>query len=155
MRVENYKSKGLRKYKDLDLKAIREECDLDFAHYTYQKGMCSCCYSPKDLPKLYWKNRTVPETKSSYCSWTKESEETATSEYEYLLFKNADNGSGCVKRDDYIGDDYIEWGFPIEKLDKVCSMLQEQLGDLYCIEKPTDHFKCIVIRRVENTIDNQ
>jgi hypothetical protein len=149
---ENYKELGLRKYKDLDLKTIREECDLDFAHFTYQKGMCSCCYSPKDLPKLYWKNRCIP-TKSNYDFF---SDGEDSKGYTYLLFKNADNGSGHVTKEDYIGKyTCIEWGFPMEKLDKVCSMLQEQLGDLYYIEKPTDHFTCIVIKRVEKTIDNQ
>ena len=31
------------KYKDLDLKGLREKCGLDFAHFTYESGMGSCC----------------------------------------------------------------------------------------------------------------
>lgn len=93
------------KYKDLDLKKIRENNDLDFAHYTYKNGMCSCCYGPKDLPKRYWKGGAIPEH----------------DDYTYLLFKNAKNGSGIVKRDDEI-EDYqcVNWEFPIEKLENVC-----------------------------------
>lgn len=71
-------------YSDLDLKAIRDEVGLDFAHFTYQRGMCSCCYGPKNLPKMYWKNKTIP----------------AHDNYTYLLFKNADNGSGIVRGGD-------------------------------------------------------
>lgn len=39
------------KYKELNLKKIREDNDLDFAHFTYQKGMCSCCYGQKICQK--------------------------------------------------------------------------------------------------------
>lgn len=118
------------KYKDLDLKKIREDNGLDFAHFTYQKGMCSCCYGPKDLPKRYWRNNTIPEHYN----------------YTYLLFKNADNGSGIVKRDDEI-DDYtcIEWDFQIEKLENVCKDLQTQLGDEYVVLKPKNVLSCILI----------
>ena len=43
------------KYGELNLKKIREDNDLDFAHFTYQRGMCSCCYGPWDLPARYWR----------------------------------------------------------------------------------------------------
>ena len=118
------------KYKDLNLKKIREDNDLDFAHFTYQKGMCSCCYGPKYLPKRYWKGNVIPEDDN----------------YTYLLFKNADNGSGHVKRNDTIKDyTCIEWGFPMEKLESVCKGLQEQLGDDYVVLMPTDELTCIII----------
>ena len=120
------------KYKDLNLKKIREDNDLDFAHYTYQKGMCSCCYGPKDLPKRYWRNNTIPEGK----------------DYSYILFKNADNGSGIVKREDELcGNTYecIGWDFPIEKLENVCKDLQAQVGDGYVVFKPKSHRHCILI----------
>lgn len=120
------------KYKDLDLKKIRKDNDLDFAHFTYKEGMCSCCYGPKDLPKRYWKGGIIPEHEN----------------YTYLLFKNADNGSGVVKKDDEICCnlyDCIEWNFPIEKLENVCKDLQAQLGDEYVVFKPRDDSKCIII----------
>ena len=118
------------KYKDLNLKKIREDNDLDFAHFTYQKGMCSCCYGPKDLPKRYWRNNTIPEG----------------DDYTYLLFKNANNGSGEVKRTDELKDfQCISWDFPIEKLENVCKDLQEQVGDEYEVLIPTNDMYCIVI----------
>lgn len=129
----------MKKYKDLDLKIIREKADLDFAHYTYKPGMCSCCYSPTDLPKIYWRNKEYPKVRA----W----DSTDKNGYQYLLFKNADNGSGHVEREDTI-DDYtcIEWGFPEEKLDTVCKLLEEQLDDDYVVEKPENSMRCIVIR---------
>jgi hypothetical protein len=123
------------KYKDLNLKKIREDNDLDFAHFTYQKGMCSCCYGPKDLPKRYWRNGVIPEH----------------DDYTYILFKNADNGGGVVTRDNEV-DDYtcIEWGFPIEKLENVCKDLQTQLGDEYVVLKPKSDFGCILICKTDS-----
>lgn len=134
------------KYKDLNLKKIREDNDLDFAHFTYQRGMCSCCYGPKDLPKRYWRGGVIPKH----------------DDYTYLLFKNADNGSGVVKRDDEIcchSYECISWDFPIEKLENVCKDLQEQLGDEYVVLKPKDAMSCILIcekgsRYVESHIKN-
>ncbi len=119
------------KYKDLNLKKIREDNDLDFAHFTYQKGMCSCCYGPWDLPKRYWRGGVV---------------QSREKDVQYILFKNADNGSGVVKRDDEI-DDYtcISWDFPIEKLENVCKDLQAQLGDEYVVLKPKNDLSCIII----------
>lgn len=122
------------KYRDLDLKKIRTEMDLDFAHYTYKPGMCSCCYGPKDLPARYWKDNVVQSNKDY-------------EDIQYLLFKNADNGGGHVRADDEIGNDYIEWGFPIDKLDGVCEKLKEQLGDAYDVEKPENEFICIHIKK--------
>lgn len=118
-------------YGDLNLKKIRDDNGLDFAHFTYQRGMCSCCYGPRDLPKRYWRGNRIPA--DDY-------------EYTYLLFKNADNGSGHVKRADEI-DNYtcIEWGFPMEKLEKICKDLQEQLGDKYVVLMPTNTHTCIQI----------
>lgn len=124
------------KYKELNLKKIREDNDLDFAHFTYQKGMCSCCYGPKNLPKRYWRNNTIPEGNN----------------YTYILFKNADNGSGTVKRDDELcGNTYecIGWDFPVEKLENVCKDLQKQVGDEYVVFKPKTHILCILICKKE------
>lgn len=127
------------KYKDLNLKKIREDNDLDFAHYTYQKGMCSCCYGPKDLPKKYWRNNTIPEG----------------DDYTYILFKNADNGSGIVKGDDEICDgthECIAWDFPIEKLENVCKDLQGQVGRMYVVLKPKDTMSCILICKAGSSV---
>ena len=141
------------KYKDLNLRAIREACDLDFAHYTFAPGMCSCCYGPQDLPSMYWRDRKVaPESKHAYsnCNLTKEGFSTPIddeSEFTYLLFKNADNGAGHVRANDEIREGYIQWAFPLDRLDKVCSMLQEQLGDDYEIVKPDSPMRCIKINK--------
>ena len=37
------------KYQELNLKKIREDNGLDFAHFTYLRNMCSCCSTPLDL----------------------------------------------------------------------------------------------------------
>ena len=121
------------KYKELNLKKIREDNDLDFAHFTYQKGMCSCCYGPWDLPKRYWRNGVV---------------QARDKDVQYILFKNADNGSGVVKRDDELcchSYECVAWDFPIEKLENVCKDLQTQVGDEYVVLKPKDTHGCILI----------
>lgn len=118
-------------YQDLNLKKIRDDNGLDFAHFTYQRGMCSCCYGPRDLPKRYWRGNRIPA--DDY-------------EYTYLLFKNADNGSGHVKRTDEIDNcTCIEWNLPTEKLEKICKDLQEQLGNGYVVLMPTNTYMCICI----------
>ena len=117
------------KYSELNLKKIRDDNGLDFAHFTYQKGMCSCCYGPKDLPKRYWKGGVIPDG----------------DDYTYLLFKNADNGSGHVKRNDEIMCDCISWNFPMEKLANVCTDLQTQVGNDYVVFMPTSNRFCIKI----------
>lgn len=47
----------MKKYGDLDLKKLAEIADLDFAHFTYKKNQCSCCYDPTDMAKKYWRNK--------------------------------------------------------------------------------------------------
>ncbi len=118
------------RYKDLNLKKLREDNDLDFAHFTYQEGMCSCCYGPRDLPKRYWRDGIIPDG----------------DEYTYMLFKNANNGGGIVRRDDEIKDyQCIEWRFDETKLDKICRDLQEQLGSEYVVLVPVESFYTIVV----------
>lgn len=126
-----YKKPGEKVYGDLNLKKVREDADLDFAHFTYQRGMCSCCYGPADLPAKYWKNGIVRKDDDA----------------EYILFKNAYNGSGIVTKNDII-ENYtcIEWHIKSkEKLDLVCQMLMEQLGDGYVVGKPLTSMRCILI----------
>ena len=127
------------KYKDLNLKKIREDNDLDFAHFTYKNGMCSCCYGPKDLPKRYWRNNTIPEGDN----------------YTYILFKNANNGSGIVQRDDELkGYQCVSWHFPIDKLENVCKDLQEQVGEDYVVLVPTsDWYTILICKKGEPAIE--
>ena len=130
----------LKQYKDLNLKKIREDNDLDFAHFTYRKGMCSCCYGPKDLAKRYWRNGIIPEG----------------SDYTYILFKNASNGSGSVTKEDAIKDyTCISWRFPMEKMHKICKELQEQLGDEYIVYIPKCERTCILVLTVDSRYRNE
>lgn len=122
-------------YKDLNLRFIREQCDLDFAHYTFKRGQCSCCYGPEDLPLLYWKNRVVRHD----------------DDFTYVLFKNADNGSGHVTKNDTIADyTCIRYRFKNdEQKEKFCKMLAEQLDDDYIVAVPKNDYTCVVIRTVD------
>lgn len=130
----------LKQYKDLNLKKIREDNDLDFAHFTYRNGMCSCCYGPKDLAKRYWRNGIIPEG----------------DDYTYILFKNANNGSGSVTRYDVIKDyTCISWYFPMEKMRSVCKDLQEQLGEEYVVYMPKDEGQCILVLTADSHYRNE
>lgn len=131
----------MKTYGELNLKKIREECDLDFAHYTYKPGMCSCCYGPSDLASIYWKHRIVRDD----------------SDYKYILFKNADNGSGHVTRNDIIsGVTTIEYGnITMEEKIKVAKMLKEQLDDDYLVFVPKTSAYCIAIVNKVNCWESQ
>ena len=123
------------KYKDLNLKHLREVCDIDFAHYTYKRGMCSCCYGPKDLPSIYWRNRKILE-------------DVDYDDISFILFKNADNGSGCVKAEDNMGQtECIEWNLTPEQLDKVIVELEKQVGNEYDVVRPNNKYTCIILRK--------
>lgn len=120
-------------YSDLDLKSIREALNIDFAHFTYRHDQCSCCYGPRDLPKLYWKDGIILEG----------------NEYSYILFKNANNGRGCVTKYDAITDGTcVSWRLNDEQLEGVVKMLQEQLGIGYKVVKPEDNKTTIVIEKL-------
>lgn len=122
-------------YKDLNLKKLRDENGLDFAHFTYPPGLCSCCYGPLDLPARYWRKGIKPQSMENV---------------QYLLFKNADNGSGHVRKNDDIGEvEYIEWNFPLEKMDKICEELQRQVGRDYVVLIPQNINKCILIVKAD------
>lgn len=129
----------MKKYKDLDLHKLRIDNDLDFAHFTYQSGQCSCCYGPKDLPKRYWRNGVIPEG----------------DDYTYILFKNADNGSGTRRKVDMI-EDYTCIEYDIKdrtQLENICLDLQRQLGPVYRVLIPKDENECIVIRVVDDLVE--
>lgn len=135
-------------YKDLNLKKIRNENGLDFAHFTYQQDMCSCCYGPLDLPGRYWRGGKKPveiEIDGHSC-YEFDGKRVNTNDIQYLLFKNANNGDGYVKGADEIKDyQCIEWRFPVEKLNKICRDLQEQVGKNYVVMIPPNDMHCIII----------
>lgn len=154
----------MQTYGSLNLKKIREDCGLDFAHFTYQRGQCSCCYGPKDMPARYWAkgkkpkmiNLTYREDGSlASFQWDRKDEDI-----QYILFKNANNGSGIVTKNDVICERskydtwlgssptiriYIEWQFPEEKMDQVLQALREQLDPDYVILRPENEYECIGI----------
>ena len=140
----------MKRYKDLDLIKIREACGLDFARHTYSKGQCSCCYGPLDMPiRKYWAKGKSPLDRHL----TPKDMDNIP----YILFKNAENGSGTVRLMDYV-EDYtcIEYNaLSDEQMDKVCRMLQEQLGDEYIVQKPKDIYHCIIIRVKEACQEKQ
>ena len=118
-------------YKELDLRKIREDHGLDFAHFTYLKNMCSCCSTPLEFPARYWHGGARPATMDNV---------------QYLLFKNADNGSGRVTANEELKDcQCISWNFPKEKLVPICVDLQKQVGDEYEVLVPDGDWHCILI----------
>lgn len=143
-------------YGDLDLKKIREDNGLDFAHYTYLKGQCSCCYGPLDMAARYWHGSKKPVEirkkagKDSYIiHYELDGKPFDRDKMKYILFKNADNGSGTVKKSDMI-DDYtcIEYSVNLhgEPLEKICRDLAEQLDEDYVVIVPETAMNCIMIR---------
>lgn len=154
----------MKKYGDLNLKKIRELAGLDFAHYTYKKNQCSCCYGPLDMADKYWTPGCKPqkvdyqklECGGATWHWDRNPEDV-----QYILFKNACNGTGWVTKDDVICvnpkhhkqmyryrntyEVMIEWRFPKEKMDMVLKMLKEQLDDDYVVLRPADKRYCIRI----------
>lgn len=118
------------KYQELNLKKIREDNGLDFAHFTYLRNMCSCCSTPLEFPARYWHKGIKP---------------TSMDNVQYLIFKNADNGSGRVTKNDDISEyECISWNFPIEKMGKICQDLERQMGKEYEILVPSSEHFCII-----------
>lgn len=138
----------LKTYGELNLKEIRELAGLDFAHFTYQPGKCSCCFGPIDLPKQYWNKEYLAKHNVKN---PRELHDLFIYDYEYLLFKNAENGTGIVRKNDYILDHtMIEWRFDESKMNLVIGLLQKQLGNSYDVIKPADNSKCIKIKVAKN-----
>lgn len=122
----------MKTYRDLNLRAIRESCDLDFAHYTYKRGQCSCCYGPKDMAPLYWKNRKIPDGR----------------DYTYILFKNAWNGSGSItnKDQEIKNNTCISYRFRDNtQKEQFCRELAAQLDSDYVVAVPKRNNTCIII----------
>lgn len=146
----------MKEYGDLNLKKIREDNGLDFAHYTYLRGQCSCCYGPMDMPARYWHGSKKPVEirkkagKNSFIiHYELDGKPFDRDKMKYILFKNANNGSGIVKKSDVV-DDYtcIEYseGLHGEPLEKICRDLAEQLDEDYVVVVPETALSCIVIR---------
>lgn len=120
----------MKKYGDLDMRKLREVCNLDFAHFTYLRGMCSCCYGPKDFPKRYWRNNTIIEDES----------------ITYILFKHATNGDGIRTKNDVI-ENVVYVGYRVrtkEQLLQICVELMHQLDNDYVVLVPKQ-MDCAVI----------
>lgn len=135
----------MKTYRDLDLKEIRDACGLDFAYHTYSKGQCSCCYGPLDMRRGWAKGKKPKKIvlDERTFKWDRDTNDIA-----YILFKNADNGSGRIKSLDEPIEDYtcIEYHFTSkEQMLNVCDMLQQQLGDEYSVEVPESNNFCIVL----------
>lgn len=142
----------MKTYADLDLIKIRNECGLDFARHTYSKGQCSCCYGPLDMPAKYWakgkKPKKINVTRNEKGRVTSYQWDRDTDEIPYILFKNANNGSGRIKSLDEPVRNYtcVEYHFVSEEQKhKVCQMLQEQLGAEYLVVEPENEYVCIEI----------
>lgn len=155
----------MQTYGSLNLRKLRDDNGLDFAHFTFLKNQCSCCYGPQDLPDRYWVKGRKPKLvkKNGYDVY-----EPRLGEVQYILFKNADNGSGYVTGNDVICqlpkhcdkysrifrprlcNTYICWQFPEEKMDGVLRSLREQLDDDYVVLRPKNKLSCICIVLKEN-----
>lgn len=145
----------MKTYGDLNLRKIREDNDLDFAHFTYRKGQCSCCYGPLDMAERYWKKKPVyvtdqPATKTrGGCGhYELDGKRISTSDIQYILFNNANNGSGTKTKNDEIGKyTCVSWSMPTDKLKKVCLDLKSQLDEDYTVYMPLDIVYSILIIR--------
>ena len=140
-------------YGDLDLIELRKKLDLDFAHFTYLPRQCSCCYGPYDLPARYWKNNIIPESRGPI---------------DFILFKNACNGSGWVRRTTSLRDyECISWnlrsdpkyGEPLteqemERLDEICQELSRVYGPDWYVQVPASSSVCIIIQKIPSPTDD-
>lgn len=152
----------MKTYGELNLRKLRDNTGLDFAHFTYQRGQCSCCYGPVDMPERYWAKGRKPQKIKSLEDAEIETWNRPMDDIQYILFKNASNGNGIVTKNDTICRAplkksycfgqvgaalrvYIEWQFPREKMDSVLSALQDQLDSDYVILVPEDEYECITI----------
>lgn len=147
----------MKTYGQLNLQAIMEAENLDFAHWTYKRGQCSCCYGPIDQPAKYWLNgkkprrRYLDKEKRCFDYILGGKKFNYYDDTKYILFKNANNGCGPKTEDDVIQDyTCISWNLEdMEQVKRICAMLEEQLDDDYVVQVPEDKMHCIVIRLAE------
>lgn len=119
-------------YGNLNLRKIRDELGLDFAHYTYGKGQCSCCYGPQDMASIYWKNRVIPEGDN----------------FKSILFKNSYNGNGRIKNKSELIRNYtciMHHNLSFEERIAFAKKLKEQLDDDYIICVPKSETYTLII----------
>lgn len=151
----------MKQYKDLNLKKLREDNDLDFAHFTYKSGQCSCCYGPQDMAARYWKNGKKPEKiydvpGNSY-HYEINGDIIDINNINYILFKNANNGSGIVTKNDFIKN-YTCVSYSLknkEQITKICEELMKQLDEDYIITIPKNDNYAIVIYTKDKFFDNE
>ena len=125
------------KYKDLDLRAIMEAENLDFAHWTYQRGQCSCCYGPEDQPKRYWRNGDRPEDVYGYPGLDEQTRKPIFYFVKIWKGKKYDYNARTILFND------------MAQVQRVCNLLQQQLGEEYEVVCPDDMMRCIKIKRKE------
>lgn len=126
------------KYNQLNLKQLCKDAGIDFAHYTFLPGMCSCCHGPLDFPTRYWVNG-----KKGYEAAVE------SDKYSYIIFKNSYNFNGVAKGADEIKDKtMIMWNLKTKKqLKAVCKALRAQLGSEYIVIEPKTEALCIEIHK--------
>lgn len=170
----------MQTYGSLNLAKVRDENGLDFAHFTYRRWQCSCCYGPVDLAARYWVKESRPmviEYQRHGIKRQDDAEGITDAEYrsltdaQYILFKNANNGCGYVTANDTIclPPKWIEgkrsswrlpryiavnimWNFPLEKMDGVIASLRAQLDSDYVVIKPDNEHTCIIIRHKDHVL---
>lgn len=135
----------MKKYADLKLKEIAKKAGLDFAHWSC-RGSCSCCVDFMYFPQKFF---------------TKSKATLDEDNLQFILFKNAYNGSGDVDKDHIICYQsfesgkkasnrlypvFVGWSFDEQNLDSVINLLQEQLGNKYKVIKPKNTKEAIEIQ---------
>lgn len=138
----------MKKYGDLNLKKIRDDYGLDFAHFTYLKGQRACEFSLLDFPARYWRDGKKPTKIETDVSVNCEMNGKPLDKNKiwYVLFRNVGGSGGTKTRgDDIKGDVYIDWNMPKATLRKVCKALKGQLGNEYSICEPKSPAYTIII----------
>lgn len=135
-------------YHELNLKELRETCELDFAHYTYPHGMCPCCTCFLDFPQRYWKPERRPQKMTlsdGTIVYELNGKRVSVDDFAYLLFFNSDRDGGYASKGTRIESVNVAYHFVSDqqKAD-VCRLLSEQLGKDYVVAEPK--FRWTVLR---------
>ena len=69
---------------------------LDFIHFTYKPGQCSCYYGPLDQAMKHWRKDFLEALGvHNHKEYNAINHNRSIFDYaKYIIFKNADNGSG-------------------------------------------------------------